>query len=146
MIILSIFMVTTTTTTLTVLAKEIPEDSLYFSLTKNKHAYREYQNATLNIREKINEKDLHKLDQKLGKYSFGDLSAEYLNREVYFFASIYEDKLMIVKKYAIYDLQGNLLNSGFGRNAKKEAVIKGEFIGWSNFLGSDELSDTDPTN
>jgi len=143
LLVLSLLMLTTT---MTVLAQEKPEDKFYSSLTNNKHIYKEYQNATLNIREKINEKDLHELDLKLGKYSFGDLSNEYKDKEVYFFASVYEDQLMVVKKYVIYDLQGNLLNLGFGRKAKKEAVLNGEFNGWSNLLGKEELSDTDPTN
>ena len=124
-----------------VLEKNKPEDEFYSSLSQNENKYKEYKNATLNIRKKINGIELKQVEKELGKYSFGALSADYPQHEVYFFASIYEDDHMIVKKYAIYDLDGKLLNSGIHRAAKKEAVLNGEFNGWENPSGENELSD-----
>lgn len=123
-----------------------PEDDFYSSLSKNVNVYKEYKNATFNIRKKLDGRELKILEKELAKYSFGTLTTDYPKREVYFFASYYEDKQMIVKKYAIYDLEGNLLNSGFGRTAKKEAVLSGEFNGWKNPSGGNELADENPTD
>lgn len=122
-----------------------PEDVFYSSLVKSEHGYREYSNATLNIRRLINASQLEKLDSELGKYSFTLSSIDSISEDIFFFASIYEDKNMLVKKYAIYSLNGDLLYSGYGRNANKEAVLKGEFNGWENSMGEDELSNQDPT-
>lgn len=130
-----------------VFAKDKPEDEFYSSLSKNEHEYKEYQNATLNIRKKLNgSSELRDLEKELDKYNFGDLSYDYPDIEVYFFASIYEDKLMLITKYAIYDLKGEFLNGGVGRTAKRNAVINGEFNGWKDNVGEDELSDDNPTD
>lgn len=130
-----------------VFAIDTPEDEFYSSLTKNEHEYKEYQNATLNIRKKLNgSSELRDLEKELDKYNFGDLSYDYPDIEVYFFASIYEDKHMLITKYAIYDLKGNFLESGVRRTAKKEAVLNGEFNGWKDNVGENELSDNNPTD
>ena len=126
------------------LASGKPEDEFYSSLTTNEHVYKEYKNATLNIRKFINGSELKDIDKELGKYSFGELTAEPLEQDIYFFASIYENKHMIVKKYAIYDLQGNLLTSGYNRLAKKASVLNGEFSGWKSTAGLDELANENP--
>lgn len=126
------------------LAKGKPEDEFYSSLTTNVHMYKEYKNATLNIRKLIDGSELKNIDKELGKYSFGELTAEPLDQEIYFFASIYENKHMIVKKYAIYNLQGKLLTSGHNRLAKKASVLNGEFSGWKSTTGLDELANENP--
>jgi len=72
-----------------VFAKEKPEDEFYSTLSKNEHEYKEYQNATLNIRKKLNgSSELRELEKELAKYNFGDLSYDYPDIEVYFYASI----------------------------------------------------------
>lgn len=135
-----------------VFAKENPEDEFYSSLSKNEQKYKEYQNATLNIREKLNgSSELRELEKELAKYGYGDLSYDYPDIEVYFFASVYEDKNMVIRKYAIYDLKGNFLNGGFGRKAKRDAVNNGEFDGWKDQdskgkAKEDNLADDNPTD
>ncbi|MGF9975922.1 hypothetical protein [Viridibacillus arvi] len=131
-----------------VYAKDQSVDKFYSSLSENANVYKEYKNATLNIREKVNGSELEEVVQKkLGKYALHNVTDfDYSNQELYFFASVFEDKYMIVKKYAFYDLKGNLLESGFDRTAKKEAVLNGEFKGWNmeDVHGEDTLSDDDP--
>lgn len=128
-----------------VFAKDKPEDEFYSKLTENEQVYQEYQKATINIREKINGSKLQELDKDLGKNSFGSF-ANYPDVDVYFFASIYEDNLILVKKYAIYDLNGKFLNGGVSRIAKKEAVFSGEFKGWKHSVGKDGLSNDNPSS
>jgi len=53
---------------------------------------------------------------------------------------------MRIRKYAIYDLKGNFLNGGVGRTAKRDAVTRGEFNGWKDPVGQNELSDSNPTD
>lgn len=133
-----------------VFAKENPEDEFYSTLSKNEQKYKEYQNATLNIRRKINDSsELRDLEKELAKYGYGDFSYDYPDVEVYFFASIYEDKYMVIRKYAVYDIKGNFLNGGFGQTAKRDAVNKGEFNGWKDRkdkIEEDNLADDDPTD
>lgn len=121
-------------------------EKFYLSLTENKDVYREYKNATLNIREKIKGTELKHIEKKLfNEYGIGPVVPEYFEDEIYFFASIYEDNKMVVDKHAIYNLDGQLLYSGHGRKAKKEAVNKGEFNGWSGAQGENELANEIPT-
>lgn len=140
-----------------VFAKEKPEDKFYSSLSENEQKYKEYQNATLNIRRKLNgSSEFRDLEKELAKYGYGDLSYDYPDIEVYFFASIYEDKYMVIRKYAIYDLKGNFLNGGFVRTAKRDAVNNGEFNGWKDKDSKDKdskdkgkednLADDNPTD
>ncbi|TQR20611.1 hypothetical protein [Psychrobacillus vulpis] len=99
----------------TAFAKDRPEDEFYSSLSQNEIKYKEYKNATMNIRKKLNGSELEKLDKGLGKFAFRSF-VDYPPVDVYFYASIYEDNHMIVKKYAIYDLYGKFLNGGYVEN------------------------------
>lgn len=145
-LILSLISLISLSITWSAFATNKPEDDFYSSLSKNENEYKEYKNATFNIRKKLNGSELKELEQELAKYSFSALTADYPEHDVYFFASYYEDKHMVVKKYAIYDLDENLLYSGVGRTAKKEAVLNGEFNGWKNASGENELADDNPTD
>lgn len=117
---------------------EEKEDAFYSSLSEKE--YKEYAHAKLNVRKKILGKDLDEASNSLGKYSFGELSNFPDNDEFYFFASAIEDKNMIVKKYAIYDVNGKRIETGVHRHAKKEAVMKKDFNGWETAVSDDELS------
>ncbi|WP_397538532.1 hypothetical protein [Rummeliibacillus pycnus] len=125
-------------------AKEKSVDEFYSSLPQKEHVYKEYKNATLNIREKVNGSDLDVIQKKLGRYALLSLPTDYRGQVLYFFASVYEDKRMIVKKSVFYDLNGKFLEANFTRTAKKEAVLNGEFDGWDGATNSDELADDNP--
>ncbi|MBK3497090.1 hypothetical protein JFL43_20090 [Viridibacillus sp. YIM B01967] len=131
-----------------VFAKDKSADEFYSSLSENEQIFKEYKNATLNVRKKVNGSDLEVVQKDLGEYSFHTLPAGYKGQDLYFFASIYEDKHMIVKKYALYDLKGEFLEGEFGRSAKREAIENGEFNGWkkNDIMGDAEFSDDNPTD
>lgn len=125
-------------------AKDNSADEFYNSLSKNEHPYKEYKNATLNIREKVNGSNLDEIQKKLGKYALDSLPTDYKGTELYFFASVYEDAQVLVEKAIFYDMKGNFLGGSFSRLAKKEAVLKGEFKGWSEQAGTEEFSNENP--
>ena len=125
-------------------AKDNSADEFYNSLSKNEHPYKEYKNATLNIREKVNGSNLDEIQKKLGKYALDSLPTDYKGKELYFFASVYEDNHVIVEKSIFYDMKGDFLEGNFSRLAKKDAVLKGEFKGWSEQAGTDEFFNENP--
>lgn len=126
--------------TISALAANNPVDEFYTSLPGNE--YKEYSHANVNVREKVLGKDLAKASAGLGEYTFpsSDFSGFSSDKEYYFFASAIENKQMIIKKYAIYDIDGKRVAAGIHSHAKKEAVMKKEFNGWDTPFGQDELS------
>lgn len=113
-------------------------DEFYSLLPESE--YKEYTDAKINVREKTLGKNINEASKGLGKYSFGDL-AEYPDNEIYyFFASAIEDKNMIIKKFAVYNVSGKRIETGMHRVAKKEAVMKDGFNGWETPLDDNELS------
>ena len=115
-------------------------DEFYNSLPKSE--YKEYAHAKASIREIVLGKDLDKASLGLGKYAFDGLKKGFLpdNQEFYYFASAIEDEHTIIKKYAIYDLNGKRIATGINRHAKKESVLNNKFKGWEKPVGENELS------
>lgn len=109
--------------------------------------YKEYENATENIRDKMLYGDVNGVaSEHLGKdyvnnKEIGLSNKISSNTEVFFLASIINDDRMEVKKYAVYDANsGNRLESGISKIAKKEAVREGKFNGWEKEISESELS------
>lgn len=126
--------------TISVLASNDNVDKFYNSLPKNE--YKEYTYANINVREFVSGKELIKASSGLGKYAFpkGKFSNYSYDQKYYFFASVIDNKHFIIKKYAIYDIDGKRVAGGINSQAKKEAVMKKEYIGWDSPFGGEELS------
>jgi len=109
-------------------------DEFYINL--GAHEYKEYANATVNIRKRVFGKEL----SDLSKYSKSYFSEEGIavdspHQEYYFFASILDNAQRTIIKYAIYTPEGKRIAAGFNRQAKKESG----FNGWDAPLDDKEL-------
>jgi hypothetical protein len=95
-----------------------------FYKTLRENEYREFNNATINVRKKLLYKDLNTMNNYMGPYhekKFVD-DATHIDphRIVYFLATIKETKQKTYRKYVIYDAQTKtLFEKGDGWRGEK---------------------------
>ncbi len=129
----------------TVLAKDKQIDEFYSALS-NENVYKEYKKATLNIRKKMKVTAYKDLEKELGKYSFdvGLLPNSIPKNDVYFFASIIDNDKRIVKKFAIYQLDGELFTSGYSSRTKGTTGLDDDFSSLKSSIVKEELASDKP--
>ncbi|MFJ8260673.1 hypothetical protein ACIQ4I_01780 [Rummeliibacillus sp. NPDC094406] len=127
------------------LAKNSQIDEFYKYLTDEK-IYKEYKDATINVRKKMKITAYKDIEKELGKYSFdvGFLPNSIPKNDVYFFASIIEDNNRIVKKFAIYQLDGELFTSGYSSRTKGTTGLDDDFSSLKSSIVKEELASDKP--